>query len=296
MMFLRFGYGHVSHDVSHEWIIIGGLFPFVAIFIYWILFYFFGVGRDYSLPYRSPRNKPIKDFRGDVPQAVKDVLQRELIYYSKLDDRSKKEFERRVMKFIINNKFVPRRMKQVSKEQRVILAGVVIQVTFGLKPLILDHFNKIYVFPSKYISRFSRKYHYGEANPSGRYIAIAWDLFLMSKARIDGKNLGIHEVAHAVFLENKIKNEEYNFLDKKKLKAYHDEAEQVFGAKTKFNKDPLLRDYAFNNAHEFFAVCVENFFERPELFKKTHPYLYSNLAAVLNQDPLLNNNGITLER
>ena len=47
----------------------------------------------------------------------------------------------------------------------------------------------------------------------------------------------------------------------------------------------LLRRYAATNAAEFFAVAVENFFERPELLAHRHPELFAALRAFFNLDP-----------
>ena len=47
----------------------------------------------------------------------------------------------------------------------------------------------------------------------------------------------------------------------------------------------FLRKYALTNKEEFFAVAVENFFERPAAFKTALPELYSILAKLLKQDP-----------
>ena len=37
---------------------------------------------------------------------------------------------------------------------------------------------------------------------------------------------------------------------------------------------------------EFFAVAVENYFERPEKFLEELPHFYNILAKILNQDPI----------
>lgn len=42
----------------------------------------------------------------------------------------------------------------------------------------------------------------------------------------------------------------------------------------------------FKNIEEFFAVAVENFFERPALFKQAQPELYIILAQLFKQDPI----------
>ena len=53
----------------------------------------------------------------------------------------------------------------------------------------------------------------------------------------------------------------------------------------KINKGPqFLRDYAKSNIHEFWAVCVEHFFEAPVQFKEQLPELYIAMCNVLNQD------------
>lgn len=52
----------------------------------------------------------------------------------------------------------------------------------------------------------------------------------------------------------------------------------------------FFRDYAATNDHEFFAVAVENFFERPQAFFEHHPRMYGLLATLLNQDPLARGN------
>lgn len=48
----------------------------------------------------------------------------------------------------------------------------------------------------------------------------------------------------------------------------------------------FFRDYAATNDHEFFAVAVENFFERPHEFHNHHPKLFGLMEEMLNQRPL----------
>lgn len=48
----------------------------------------------------------------------------------------------------------------------------------------------------------------------------------------------------------------------------------------------FLRGYAGANEREFFAVCIEHFFEYPEGFARQLPVLYHHLTVLLRQDPL----------
>jgi Mlc titration factor MtfA (ptsG expression regulator) len=52
------------------------------------------------------------------------------------------------------------------------------------------------------------------------------------------------------------------------------------------NHRSYLRDYAFTNVQEFWAVSVEAFFENPAGLKQSLPQLYGTLCDILNQDPL----------
>ena len=51
----------------------------------------------------------------------------------------------------------------------------------------------------------------------------------------------------------------------------------------------MLGSYAATNYHEFWAVCIENFFERSQLLKNELPELYLELTMLLKQDPLSDN-------
>jgi hypothetical protein len=48
----------------------------------------------------------------------------------------------------------------------------------------------------------------------------------------------------------------------------------------------LLGAYAATSYQEFWAVCIETFFERSSAFRKQQPELYHSLCYLLNQDPL----------
>lgn len=54
----------------------------------------------------------------------------------------------------------------------------------------------------------------------------------------------------------------------------------------KQKENTFLRPYAGTNREEFFAVCVEQFFEQPEESKENCPERYFTLANLLKQDPL----------
>ena len=101
----------------------------------------------------------------------------------------------------------------------------------------------------------------------------------------DGENLGIHEIAHALKLENIIKgNDESDFFD---LSTYMDYKALAIEEVEKIKSDQVsfFRSAGGINEHEFFAVALENFFERPHQFFQYHSKLYGTLVRLLRQDP-----------
>jgi Mlc titration factor MtfA (ptsG expression regulator) len=91
-------------------------------------------------------------------------------------------------------------------------------------------------------------------------------------------------MAHALRLENIIRNEEYQFLDERLIERFDEYARDICRNFKDFSD--LFRPYACRNEHEFFSVAIENFFERPQRFQKQIPGLYVILTRLLGQDPL----------
>lgn len=217
----------------------------------------------------------------------REVLKKYFLYYSHLEESKKRKFEQRVNRFIASKRFIPRQMPEVTTEMKVLIAAAATQLTFGLPQVYLRHFDKIVVYPDTYYSQINKKYHKGEVNPAYGIIVLSWKSFVQGYASgEDMKNLGIHEMAHALRLENLILNGENHFFDPKILRLWDQLAEGEMQS-FKHNQNHFLRKYAFENHDEFFAVAVEVFFENPEGFHDNLPDLYYTLAALLNQDPLI---------
>lgn len=225
-----------------------------------------------------------KSFRNINPAYLKP-LTKYFAYYQKLSPANKKIFEKRVQYFIDSKQFISRGSGKITPEMKALIAASAIQLTFGLKDIYLAHFKRILVYPDDYYSTIYRRYHKGEVNPKAKLIVLSWRSFLEGYIDpSDSINLGLHEMAHALHLENKIQNEEYGFLDKKQLREFEKLTKRET-SKIKNGKESIFRDYVGGNNYEFFAGCVEVFFENPYLFKKEVPDLYFIFTKLLNQDP-----------
>ncbi|MBK6264146.1 zinc-dependent peptidase [Marivirga sp. S37H4] len=215
-----------------------------------------------------------------LKEEQKLILNKYQYYYQQLNQKQKVKFERRLKTFMFNKKFIARQMPKVTDEMKVLISSSAVQLTFGMDFTFFSHFRKILVYPDSYYSKISKTYHNGEVNPKLRVIIVSWKYFVSGYMdQSDGRNLGLHEMAHAIKLENRV----HPFMGRAAWGAWYHLAEQHMSYA---GRGMLFRDYAFTNYHEFFAVAVENFFERPLEFKHIKPELYESMVYLLKQDPI----------
>jgi len=219
--------------------------------------------------------------------AYRVALEQYSTYYQNLNEENKKIFRRRTQKFIDMKEFVPRgSLHVVSGEMKALIASCAVQITFGYPSVYFQHFWRILVYPDNYYSDITNKFHQGETNTSG-FIILSWVNFVKGfQDPSNGRNLGLHEMAHALKFENAVQNDEYDFLDWPALKEFN-QVSVTYIEKISNGENTFFREYAASNREEFFAVIVENFFERPAEFKNRYPDLYSITARILNQDVAL---------
>ncbi|TVP51222.1 MAG: DgsA anti-repressor MtfA [Mongoliibacter sp.] len=217
-----------------------------------------------------------------------NVLENLFPYYKNLSKEHQKDFISRLEWFLAEKEFIPRgELKKVTPEMKLLVGATAIMVTFGFRGVFLRHFSKILLYPDSYYSTINQKYHYGEVNPKLGLIVLSWEKFVEGFMHSQsGINLGIHEMAHAMKLENQIHyNRESNFFNPYRWERYAVEAKKE---KEKIQKGDsnLFRKSAGANDHEFFAVALEVFFERSLEFAAYNPALYKALVYLLKQDPI----------
>ena len=212
------------------------------------------------------------------------ILAKYAIHYQRLGPADKRRFERIVSTFVHDKEWRGAGMR-VEEEMKVMISACAAELLFGYPDIALKHFDTIIVHPDSYRSRSTGRMHQGEVRPKSGVIVISWRDFLHGYAHTrDAHNVGLHEMAHALWFENKIDNGEHNFLHPELLQDWIDHADAEI-ERIRSGNSRLLRSYAGTNQPEFFAVAVEYFFERPMDFKQDLPELYATLSAMLRQDP-----------
>jgi Mlc titration factor MtfA (ptsG expression regulator) len=204
-------------------------------------------------------------------------------YFHQLSDAGKKRFMHRTINVMVNKKFIGKGI-EITEEMRVRLSACIVQLTFGLETYTLPHYDRIYVFPEEYYHPLLKQNLKGGTYANGM-ISFSWKDFVEGFADpADKYNLGLHEFAHALKLE--IKHSEYPDDRFSELFPDWNERGKYELEKMQLTSKPYFRKYAATNSDEFFAVCVEYFFERSEEFRNTLPDLFHHLCWLLNQDPL----------
>lgn len=213
-------------------------------------------------------------------QYIYSTLLAEFPYFKRLDVKKRTLLCKRVEEFIRLTKFVGKQHLVVTDKMKVLIAACSQQLTLSFKKNYLyNHFDRILIYPAKYLSPFSKTHHVGEMNTAG-LIVFSWPDFYDGIKLDDNRNVGLHEFAHALeFMDIARQDTDERFsyaLDKEFMVSYDYIKNRP--------EEPFFRSYAASNRAEFFAVATEYFFESPVEFSKTHPSIYALFCKIYGQD------------
>lgn len=205
-------------------------------------------------------------------------------FYAGLEGEPKKRFEVRLEEILQRKQVKVSGIQDPNGYVALVFSASLVQLTFGLADYTIPHFKRIIVMPDSFRSPLTGQYHKGEVHPTGA-ILLSWKHLAEGIADpFDGVAVGLHELAHALYIENFVPNSEDDFFSERQLAIWKDVAEDTL-EEIRNHQQSFLRDYAGTNKHELFAVSVEYFFEQPNEFAKYHPDLYAALSSLLNLDP-----------
>src|SRR5690606_8739157 len=100
----------------------------------------------------------------------------------------------------------------------------------------------------------------------------------------DGDNVVLHELAHLLDYKNAFADGVPSLLDPGSTVAWQELVRKEM-KRVRLGRS-MLRRYAARKPAEFFAVAVENYFERPDVMAERHPELYAALKALFQLDLL----------
>jgi Mlc titration factor MtfA (ptsG expression regulator) len=226
-------------------------------------------------------------YRGENLDFSEEVLRKVLVkhfpYFTKLVHPDQDKFISRLRKFIRSKIFVIHDVKGY-REMPILLSAAAVQLTFGLQRYLMPHFTIIQIYPQEFIGMEPMRILIG--NVSGNTINIAWKQFLEGyKNRDMRNNLGLHEMAHALYFQNFEADESRDAAFQQSFRHFTSLGDKIF-EREKFLSVGLYSDYATKNFQEFWAESIEIFFQSPAQLASEYPDLYKILCDLLSQDPL----------
>ncbi|HXB92304.1 MAG TPA: zinc-dependent peptidase [Puia sp.] len=231
---------------------------------------------------RSKKKKIGRIFQ-DRHQDFDSILSRYNPYYKSLNAAGRDRFLRRVLEFMGSKNFQYIDI-QSEESMPLLISAAAVQLTYGLDNFQLDYFTNIYILKDNYRYGLYKVPFEGHVSQDGIYLS--WSNFIREFTDYsDGQNVGLHEMAHALTYVNFTVREGKDGPFHDRFKDFSAVARPVFHSMEAGGTN-LLGEYASTNYQEFWAVCVETFFERPTAFKRQLPELYNALCILLNQDPL----------
>lgn len=220
----------------------------------------------------------------NFPSKWKPILEKEVLFYRKLDEKDKVIFQNRMMVFLSEIKVEAVQFELTDKDRMLVAASAVIPI-FNFGDWVYDNLETVLIYPDHFNKELSFK------GDSDRRIAgmvgtgqFENQMILSRKALYHGfsnatdkGNTAVHEFVHLLDkLDGDTDGIPERLMEHKYIEPWlalmHKEMERIN------NDDSDIRKYGATNQAEFFAVASEYFFERPDLFKRKHPELYEMLV------------------
>jgi Mlc titration factor MtfA (ptsG expression regulator) len=213
------------------------------------------------------------------------ILQEHVLFYQKLREDEKNEFEQRMHSFLQKVKITGIETS-IDDTDRVFVGAAAIIPIFAFKDWEYHNIHEVLIYPGS----FDEKFHsegkqrdvlglVGNGAMQNMMILSQQNLrndFLNTHSK---SNTAIHEFVHLVDKDDGYADGCPEALLPHKyalpwLKRMHEEIQMIQKGKSDVNP------YGATNEAEFLAVAAEYFFEQPELMQKKHPELFNLLTTI----------------
>jgi Mlc titration factor MtfA (ptsG expression regulator) len=241
--------------------------------------------RSYNQASHSKWKVPQETF----PEEWRAILNREVVFYTSLEESEKTRFEYKVQEFLLNCRITGIKT-EVSLTDKLLVASSAIIPIFGFDSWKYSNIHEVLIYPAM----FDENYQFegesdrrilgmvGNQSMEGIMILSKEALELGFKNESNKHNTAIHEFVHLIDKsDGEIDGLPKVLMDRKYALPWIDlmnkEIERIYAGKSDINP------YGATNRAEFLSVISEYFFERPKLLEEKHPELYALLEKIFNQ-------------
>jgi Mlc titration factor MtfA (ptsG expression regulator) len=190
---------------------------------------------------------------------------------------------------------------ELTEEMRVTVAAracLLVLWRVELDSPLYPDLDTIIIYPSTYRARVRQTQGFvtieGEQTRLGEswtrgVVVLSWDAVVSGAANpSDGHDVVLHEFAHQLDGEDGTMDGTPELDDSEHYSAWSSVAGEAYTAlqqAVEQHRKTSIDPYGATNEAEFFAVVVEQFFEKPAMLARRHPELYSELTVFFRFDP-----------
>lgn len=229
--------------------------------------------------------------RAPFPEAWRAWMARYVSFYRRLPPGAQARFERDVQFFVHEQSFEAAGEVELTDELRLSVAASAALLLYG-RPGWEWPTRRTFLF---YPGAFDEGYLMDDlGGPHGDFDGMAHEqgpvILSVPSVRAawarpdDGSHVVLHELAHLFDFDADGLGVP-SLMDPSSARAWYDLV-QTEMRRVRLGHS-LLRRYAAHDEAEFFAVAVENFFERPTALRRRHPNVFAALTAFFALDPRL---------
>lgn len=204
------------------------------------------------------------------------------------------QLQKRIKIFVADTRFEGCDGLKITEEMQVTVAAQACLMILGVENFYFDNVRTILMFPASFARKTNDGISHGTQSRLGEAwqggpIVLSWkDTLSGGRNEDDGKNLVIHEFAHALDGLDGEMGGQVVFDDQDRMEQWRSIVEKEFAdlvAAKENGRSTLLDHYGATNPAEFFAVACESFFEEPRKFKAEHSQLFELLEIYFGFDP-----------
>jgi Mlc titration factor MtfA (ptsG expression regulator) len=228
--------------------------------------------------------KWLERFPRRVGQPTRELFERFLPYYTRLDEAKKIRFEQRYTNFFIQKAFQVHGPEEVPGDLRALISATAVQLTMGLDEYIYPRLGVVVLFQNPFITPDLPTIPHAMEIKREDYdtVILSMDGFAKGLTRpAEYYHIGLHIFARALQWQLGLADGAVPrgaFADEQALVRA---LENLRG----FREDFLVTLTGRTDL-ELFARCVEHFFVVPEKMREQFPEVYAFLCETLRQDPL----------
>lgn len=222
------------------------------------------------------------------PAFWEEVLQRHVAFFRALPAPEKERF-RQLIRVFLDEVRITGIQTEVDDTIRVLVAASAAIPIFGFRDWEYHRLGEVLIYPGSFGEEYQSTGNDDENILGMVGLRQLRGVMILSKPSLlagfdipsSKDNVGIHEFAHLVELGEA----EYGLPPEVRWQAVRHWVEYVARELSHPSRNSsYIRDYAYTNEHEFFAVLAEYFFKSPELLKNRDPQLYGMLQQMFHQD------------